>query len=380
MTKRLALLALICLSCGSSKRSVIVVSLSYDATVMNPEAIKNLQVTVEGVVKNYPVPASAPFQDCTSAAPCTLEIDTERPGRLDIAIAGTGEIPDGGLVVIGTGSGSAMADPNKVQTVSIELSCASGGCGIVSGNDGGAGAGGSGGSGAGRGGAGGGAGGTPGAGGSVGGTSGAGGSAGSGGSAGGSGTGGIAGGAGTGGGSGAGGNAGAAGTAGGSGSAGTAGTTGTGGRGGTTGSAGSAGGGGRGGAGGTSGTGGTAGAAGAGARGGTTGSAGTTGAGGTGGAAGTAGGAGRGGAGGMPIGANCADSIKLNGYAWPPAQPCSACLDNGISQATKCESIINCVDQNYPCTGNCLTNCQNQAGANLVVLSCVNSLLNAACN
>ena len=49
MTKRLALLALICLSCGSSKRSVIVVSLSYDATVMNPEAIKNLQVTVEGV-------------------------------------------------------------------------------------------------------------------------------------------------------------------------------------------------------------------------------------------------------------------------------------------------------------------------------------------
>jgi hypothetical protein len=71
----------------------------------------------------------------------------------------------------------------------------------------------------------------------------------------------------------------------------------------------------------------------------------------------------------------------MNGYAWTGAPPCSACTDNGANQASKCESVINCLDQNYPCSGFCQTNCLNQAGANSVVLNCVNALLAAAsCN
>src|SRR4029077_7293222 len=168
--KKLALLALLCLTC-SSKRSVIVVSLSYDATVTNADAIKNIQVTVEGVLKNYPVPGSAPFGRCTAtAAPaCTLEIDTDRPGRLDISISGTTEISSASYSVLGTGSGSAMADPNNVQLLPIQLSCSNGGCGTVVGSAGGAGAGGGGAASGGSGGRGGGAGGTLGAGGNGGG-------------------------------------------------------------------------------------------------------------------------------------------------------------------------------------------------------------------
>jgi WD40-like Beta Propeller Repeat len=189
--RKLAILALLCLTCSSPKRSVIVVSLSYDATVTTPELIKNLQVTLAGVVRNYPVPGSAPFTSCTLAAipACTLAIDTDRPGQLTVSVAGTSDILPGGYTIFGTGSGSVMADPSKVQTLPIQLSCASGGCGTVAGTDGGAGGGGA---------------------------------------------------AGTAGSAGAGGAAGT-GTAGAAGAAGTLGAAGTGGRGGTTGAAGSSG-------------------------------------------------------------------------------------------------------------------------------------------
>jgi len=363
---------LLSLSCGSTRRSVIVVSLSYDATVTNPETITNLQVTVDGLARNYPVPASASFQKCTAATPCSLEIDTQRTGRLEIKIAGTGAASDGGAqLVIGIGSGSATADVNKVQTVVIQLSCASGGCGLVAGSDGGATDGGVGGSSSANGGKGGSSEGKAGASGVAGGP-GRGGATGSGGA----GTGGIAG---------TGGTAGApvVGTGGIVGTGGTAGApvVGTGGMIGTGGTAGAA----ANGMPGTGGRGGTSGATGGGGRGVVTGSGGMAGGGGKGGATGTGGAAGKGGAAGTggsggAVGANCADSIKMNGYSWPGVPACSACLDNGISQEGKCASIISCVDQNYPCTGDCLTNCHNQSGGNLVVFACANALLTAACN
>jgi hypothetical protein len=379
LIKKAALLVLLSLSCGSTRRSVIVVSLSYDATVKNPETITNLQVTVDGLTKKYPVPPSAPFQRCTATTPCSLEIDTQRTGRLEIRIAGMEAVTDGGAyLVLGIGSGSAMADVNMVQTVAIQLSCVSGGCGLVVGNDGGATDGGVGGSSSATGGNGG-------RGGSIEGKAGAGGVVGG---AGAPGRGGAtgSGGANTGGIAATGGTAGAP-VAGSGGIASTGGTAGApvvggGGMVGTGGTAGAA----ANGMPGTGGRGGMSGAAGQGGRGIVTGSGGMAGGGGKGGVVGGSGGAagkggapGTGGAGGA-VGANCADSIKMNGYSWPGVPACSACLDNGISQEAKCASIISCVDQNYPCAGDCLTNCHNQSGGNLVVFACANALLTAACN
>jgi hypothetical protein len=138
------------------------------------------------------------------------------------------------------------------------------------------------------------------------------------------------------------------------------------------------------GAGGT-GTGGTAGASGKGGAGGLTGAGGVAGKGGAAGgggaktgSGGTAGGAGgaRGGSGGAT---NCVDAIRDNGYAYSGAQPCSACLDNGINRSAACQAVIDCLADSYPCSGNCVINCENNAGANTVVKLCVENLYTASC-
>jgi hypothetical protein len=68
----------------------------------------------------------------------------------------------------------------------------------------------------------------------------------------------------------------------------------------------------------------------------------------------------------------------LNGYASPPAMPCSACLENGMSRETQCKAMLDCLDTNYPCTGNCYTGCRNTNGVSGPSEACVMALLSAA--
>ena len=84
----------------------------------------------------------------------------------------------------------------------------------------------------------------------------------------------------------------------------------------------------------TAGRGGTTGTGGAAGRGGSTGTGGTT---------GTGGG----------TGANCVENIILMGYSYPPAMPCSACIDNNMSREAQCKQMLDCLEAGYPCTGNC---------------------------
>ena len=68
------------------------------------------------------------------------------------------------------------------------------------------------------------------------------------------------------------------------------------------------------------------------------------------------------------------------GYAYPPAMPCSACMDNQTSLEMKCKSMIDCMETNYPCNTGCQTNCLNTVGGSGVLSTCVNALTTAACN
>jgi hypothetical protein len=131
------------------------------------------------------------------------------------------------------------------------------------------------------------------------------------------------------------------------------------------------------GSGGVSGAGGRTGGSGGG--GGTTGAGGTVGTGGRGGSTGTGGGTGGaspdagGGSG------NCITDIKNGGYAFPPADPCSACRDNATLLEMKCTAMIDCLQPKWPCSGNCWTECLNQVGGSGVVANCVDELTTAAC-
>jgi len=127
---------------------------------------------------------------------------------------------------------------------------------------------------------------------------------------------------------------------------------------------------------GTAGHGGRSGSGGAGGRT-TTGTAGHVGSGGAGGRGGRSGAGGRSGVG-LPDG-NCINDIQANGYSAGTAPPCSACKDNGKSLQTECEAVIDCVAPQWPCSGNCLTQCYNMAGASGPVMACVSALTMAAC-
>ena len=103
----------------------------------------------------------------------------------------------------------------------------------------------------------------------------------------------------------------------------------------------------------------------------------------TGGVTGTGGMAATGGttgaAGSMGTVKNCADAIKLAGYAAGTAPPCSACKENGVDKSTNCKKVIDCLDTNFPCGSkmSCFSNCNNTGQADSIVTVCVNKLLTA---
>jgi hypothetical protein len=77
-------------------------------------------------------------------------------------------------------------------------------------------------------------------------------------------------------------------------------------------------------------------------------------------------------------GANCVETIILNGYSTTGAMPCSACMENGMSRETPCKAMIDCLEMMYPCTGNCYSQCGNSAGISGPSAACVMALLTAA--
>jgi Galactose oxidase, central domain len=164
---RWGLLALVsAVACAKNQDAHIVLRVDADATVTK-SAITELQVTVAGVTRTYPV---------TKALPVTLGIVTTKTGDLAITVVGVAA-----QKAAGTWLGTVTAKADAVVTRDVLLSCAGGDCGTVVGMgtpDGGLdgpGAGGASGSAGGTGGAGGGA---AGGGGQAGGTAGVGGHAG----------------------------------------------------------------------------------------------------------------------------------------------------------------------------------------------------------
>src|SRR5207237_306398 len=74
----------------------------------------------------------------------------------------------------------------------------------------------------------------------------------------------------------------------------------------------------------------------------------------------------------------CVAAIRGAGYA-AGSQSCAACKDNATSFEAQCKAAIDCLIPLWPCTGNCLTSCLNQAGGPGTVGSCVMGLTDAAC-
>jgi len=78
-------------------------------------------------------------------------------------------------------------------------------------------------------------------------------------------------------------------------------------------------------------------------------------------------------------GNTCLTDLQANGYAYGTAPGCSACNDNGMSLEAKCQAVIDCMAPQWPCTGNCATQCYNMASASGPVMTCVSALTTAAC-
>lgn len=77
---------------------------------------------------------------------------------------------------------------------------------------------------------------------------------------------------------------------------------------------------------------------------------------------------------------NCYLAIKNNGYAAGAATPCGTCLENTLSRATECKTIVDCLAAaGMSCVGNCYTDCFNQGGGGSVTATCVTNLIEAAC-
>ena len=77
---------------------------------------------------------------------------------------------------------------------------------------------------------------------------------------------------------------------------------------------------------------------------------------------------------------NCVAQIQANGYAFPPAAPCSSCRDNNLSLEGKCKAMIDCLESRFPCTSStCNSQCLNNVGGSSVVDTCAKALTNAAC-
>jgi hypothetical protein len=82
----------------------------------------------------------------------------------------------------------------------------------------------------------------------------------------------------------------------------------------------------------------------------------------------------------VDAGANCITTIIANGYAAPPAAPCSACKDNNNnSWETKCTGMLDCMAlKPQPVSASDEQMCFNQAGGSgNLQSSCVDPLLMA---
>ena len=72
-------------------------------------------------------------------------------------------------------------------------------------------------------------------------------------------------------------------------------------------------------------------------------------------------------------GANCISAIQMSGYSSGTAT-CAGCLDHSTSIGPQCMMMIDCLGQNYPCTGNCYTMCFNKVGGSNPLVDCMTSL------
>jgi hypothetical protein len=74
---------------------------------------------------------------------------------------------------------------------------------------------------------------------------------------------------------------------------------------------------------------------------------------------------------------NCITQIIAAGYTAGTAPPCSACVENGNSLATKCTGMLDCLAP--PKTSANFTDCLNFVGGSSPVGSCVTALTTAGC-
>lgn len=88
---------------------------------------------------------------------------------------------------------------------------------------------------------------------------------------------------------------------------------------------------------------------------------------------------GRSGTGGGAGGGNCLTTVQAAGYSSGSAM-CSSCRDNSTPLADKCMAMVDCMASQWPCSGNCETNCLNMVAGSGIVANCVDALVTAACN
>ena len=75
---------------------------------------------------------------------------------------------------------------------------------------------------------------------------------------------------------------------------------------------------------------------------------------------------------------SCVSAVQAGPYAFPPADPCSACMDHATSREMQCKAGIDCLASKWPCDSNCKLGCLNMAG-DTVIQTCVRDLVNASC-
>ena len=75
----------------------------------------------------------------------------------------------------------------------------------------------------------------------------------------------------------------------------------------------------------------------------------------------------------------CMSEIVGNGYSCGAAKSCSQCMDNSTSLEDKCKTMVNCLQGQWPCSGNCWQECLNKSGGSGVLDTCVKALQTAAC-
>lgn len=77
---------------------------------------------------------------------------------------------------------------------------------------------------------------------------------------------------------------------------------------------------------------------------------------------------------------NCVAQIASDGYKAGSAPPCSECRDNGLSLATKCQVMIDCLaSKPAPRSSTVFRDCLNVASGSAPVSTCATALVQAGC-